>query len=216
VVPSQTPAHPAAIEERGHVYTQAARITLALPGSAAARSHESAFQELWLTLARRRWTSLVLVPADEGCSSAGAARDLVDVGKQLADGPVTTLTLRTLGYGSARALCSLPQFADRRHPDGAPPAVADDWSVVDVSDLYAETPSEPGPPRASTALAVAPTARLVISIPPVITEPLGLAVAQAADAVVVTFRLGRTRLSAARRTIELLGRDHIAGCVLEA
>jgi hypothetical protein len=54
----------------------------------------------------------------------------------------------------------------------------------------------------------------VIAISSVITEPLGLGATAAADAVIVCIERGRTRLADARRTIELVGRDRIAGCYL--
>ncbi len=64
------------------------------------------------------------------------------------------------------------------------------------------------------ALAIAPAGKVIVAVQPVIVEPLGLAVAQSADAVVLCLELGRTRLGAARRTVELVGRERIAGCLL--
>lgn len=58
-----------------------------------------------------------------------------------------------------------------------------------------------------------PAAKLVIAIPSVVSEPLGLVVAKAADAVVLCVEKGRTTMPEARRTIELIGRDRIAGCL---
>lgn len=56
--------------------------------------------------------------------------------------------------------------------------------------------------------------RVVLAIPAVVTEPLGVAVTRAADLVVVAVERGRTRLADVERTVELVGRDKIAGCVL--
>jgi len=56
--------------------------------------------------------------------------------------------------------------------------------------------------------------RLVVSIPPVVAEPLGVAAAREADQVVLCLELGRTTLAGARQTIELIGLDRIAGCLL--
>lgn len=55
---------------------------------------------------------------------------------------------------------------------------------------------------------------VIVAIPPVTAEPLGLAVAHAADAVILCIEMGRARLAATRETIELVGRDRIAGCVV--
>lgn len=56
--------------------------------------------------------------------------------------------------------------------------------------------------------------RVIVAIPPVVTEPLGIAVTDAADAVVLCIERGRTRSPTALRTIAMIGRDRIVGCVL--
>jgi len=69
--------------------------------------------------------------------------------------------------------------------------------------------------RRLTALAAAGgPEQLVVSIPPVVAEPLGVAAARQADLVVLCLEVGRTSLAGARRTIELIGLDRIAGCLL--
>jgi hypothetical protein len=55
---------------------------------------------------------------------------------------------------------------------------------------------------------------VIVAIQPVITEPLGVAIAQAADLAVVCLEMGRSTTASVRRTLELLGRDRVAGCVL--
>ena len=65
-----------------------------------------------------------------------------------------------------------------------------------------------------SAMTVAPTGKVIVAIQPVVVEPLGLAVTEGADAVVLCIEVGRTRLAAARRTIELVGRERIAGALL--
>lgn len=61
---------------------------------------------------------------------------------------------------------------------------------------------------------VEPASKVITAIQPVVAEPLGLAITAAADAVVVCIQVGRTRLAAVRRTIELIGRERIAGALL--
>jgi hypothetical protein len=56
--------------------------------------------------------------------------------------------------------------------------------------------------------------RLVVAIPAVTVEPLGLAVTREADVVVIAVERGRSRLADVARTVALVGRDRIAGCVL--
>jgi hypothetical protein len=55
---------------------------------------------------------------------------------------------------------------------------------------------------------------VIVSLDPVVTNPLGIAIALAADAVLVTIELGVTDLHSARRTIELVGRERLLGCVV--
>ncbi len=55
---------------------------------------------------------------------------------------------------------------------------------------------------------------VIVAVHSVLTEPLGLALVQAAGGVVLCVELGRTRLEAARQTIELVGRERIVGSVV--
>jgi hypothetical protein len=48
----------------------------------------------------------------------------------------------------------------------------------------------------------------------VVENPLGIAIAFAADAVLVTIELGVTDLASARKTIEMVGRERLLGCVV--
>jgi len=59
-----------------------------------------------------------------------------------------------------------------------------------------------------------PASKVVVAIPSVISEPLGLVVAKAADLVVLCIEKGKTALPSARRTIRLIGRERIAGSLL--
>jgi hypothetical protein len=55
---------------------------------------------------------------------------------------------------------------------------------------------------------------VIFALQPVVGEPLGAAMAAQADTVVLCVELGRTRAAAARRTIELIGRERVAGCII--
>lgn len=59
-----------------------------------------------------------------------------------------------------------------------------------------------------------PSSRVIVAVPPVIVEPLALAVIDAADAVVLCVRQGSTRLADASRAVELIGRERIIGYVI--
>jgi hypothetical protein len=68
--------------------------------------------------------------------------------------------------------------------------------------------------RATGPRAVKPPEKIIAALPSVISDPLGLQVVTAADMVVICVEIGRTRMSSLRRTIELVGRERIAGCLL--
>lgn len=138
------------------------------------------FQGLWFRLARIPWRSLVVVPADEGGSSAAVATALADVGRRLRSSPVTFLVMAgPIDYASAGKI---------------------------VESMAA--------PAGEVRDASAPYGRVIVAIPPVVSEPLGIAVTDAADAVVLCIEKGRTRSPSARKTIDMIGRGRIVGCVL--
>jgi hypothetical protein len=132
-------------------------------------------QALWFTIARKPWGSVVLVPADEGLSTAAIAMGIADVGRRLRNAPVTAMVADEFDYAFAAQLA--PRVAAARAEDGA-------------------------------------SSRVIVSIPPVTVDPLGVAVAQAADATILCIAMGRSRVAAVQRTIQLIGRDCIAGCFL--
>jgi hypothetical protein len=180
-------------------------------GTQSERTRRS-YEELWFALGRRRWKSVVLVPADEEGSTASAARSLAEIGQHLSEGPVTAITVSSLEYRSALALAELQEYVHREA--GAPPEPAE-LVEVSASEVPREQLEAKPPARArSEALAVSSAARLVIAIPPVVREPLGLNATQHADAIVISVELGRTRVADVRRTVELVGRERVAGCLL--
>jgi hypothetical protein len=136
-------------------------------------------QALWFTIARKPWGSVVLVPADEGLSTAAIAMGIADVGRRLRNAPVTAMVADEFDYAFAAQLAPRVAAAGAaaRAGDGAP-------------------------------------SRVIVSIPPVTVDPLGVAVAQAADATILCIAMGRSRVAAVQRTIQLIGRDCIAGCFL--
>jgi hypothetical protein len=54
----------------------------------------------------------------------------------------------------------------------------------------------------------------IIAIDSVVSNPAGIAVAVAADAVLLCVELGRTAIESAQRTVELIGRERFIGCVV--
>lgn len=135
-------------------------------------------QQLWFMLAKRRWRSLALVPADEGSSTAQLAASLAEVGRQLREGAVTALQLPRLDYITASGIADAISAAGRGG-EGVP------------EDL-----------------------QVIIALPPVLDDPLGVAIAHAADAAVLCVEMRTARLKSARRTIELVGRERFLGSIL--
>jgi hypothetical protein len=166
------------------------------------------YQELWFALAKRNWTSVVLVPVDPGGSAASIGRSLADIGTRLSELPVTAISVSSMGYDSAFALADLQQHIERERRAAAERRAP----TINITPSRPADGPEDGAPH--DALALAASSRVVISIPAVISEPLGLAATQAADAIILTIELGRTRLADARRTVELIGRERISGCFL--
>ena len=74
---------------------------------------ERAYQDCWFALAPRPWSSLLLVPGDDGTSADEVARRLASIGKQLHSGPVTVVTVSSLDFGTASALGRLPGFLEQ-------------------------------------------------------------------------------------------------------
>jgi len=75
--------------------------------------------------------------------------------------------------------------------------------IVNMSSLV----SAPGEKRAGTQ-------RAVVVLSSVVEQLAGVPIVLAADAVVLTMTLGKTRLDDARRTLELIGTERALGCVL--
>ncbi len=165
------------------------------------------YQELWFSIARLRWATVVLVPADHGGSAADVATMLAQVGTQLSDAPVTAIVANRIDYASVRSLSDLqPRLRDGHSWAGA----------IEVASIpVARADAEPGSNRAvHEAQPMPPMGRSIIAIQPVVDEPLGVAIAQAADAVVICIEPGKDRMPAARRTIELIGAERVVGAVL--
>lgn len=161
-----------------------------------------ALQELWFVLAQHRWSSLVVVPAGADGSAADLARNLAEIGKNLSDVPVSAVSVRLLAPGSARALAALANHLR----DGRRRLRSN--NTIEVGPIVREAPeeSEAGPGPAA--------GQVIVCVPSVVAEPLSLAVAQAADLVVLNVELGKTRLRDIRRSMSLIGRERIAGCIL--
>jgi hypothetical protein len=184
------------------------QIQLTIPSTALATGERPIgreFQELWFALGRTDWRSVVLVPADPDRSAAGVATALARVGRQLHELPVTLFIMeKPADYWPAVQIVNSAASADGG--DGSPPPSQAEYASA-MQAVAAVTASGPGGARSETG-------KVIVAIQPVVLEPLGLAVTRVADAVVLCVEMGRTRLSAVKRTVELIGRNRISGCFL--
>jgi hypothetical protein len=161
------------------------------------------YQQLWFRLARLPWASLVVVPAGRGTSAAEIATALAEVGTAVGE-TVTAIVADTVDFGSARAIA---QLQPRLTAGSAQRATAN-------VESHPVDPAEPTPSGVHVATAMPPSGRAVISIGPVVEEPIGIAMVQAADAVLLCVEMGKSRLAAARQTLELIGTERLVGAVM--
>jgi hypothetical protein len=135
-------------------------------------------KELWGSLARRPWRSILLLPVDDAAATASVAASLAEAGRRIGGAPVEVRVV------------SSPLDADS------------------AAQLVASVGSEAG------GRAGAKSDRVIVAVPPLSVEPLGATVAQGVDAVVLVLCVGRTQLAAAQHTVDLVGRERLAGCLL--
>lgn len=213
-------------------HEQLARIS-ELPSIERGERGDQGYLQLWYALARRSWQSLVLVPGRPGGSADEAARLLAEVGEKVRGLPVRAITMSSLDYGTAFALADLQERIRRLTHElgrereaievtpGRVDAVGPGWVMGGEPSRQGPGPQQesirgeasPEPPSGGTFASRSP-AQFVISIPCLLTEPLGLSATQAADAVVVLVELGRTKMADVQRIVDQVGSDRVVGCIL--
>jgi hypothetical protein len=151
-------------------------------------------QELWFATRRRDWRTLAVVPAAPGSTSALAiAKALGEVGGFIRMSPVRVIDAEGLDLDRIAGLVM----------DLTANAGSSAWSM-----------NAPGSAPSQGWESAARKDATIVALDPVVTNPLVLPVALAADAVVLCVEVGKTALAAARHTVELIGRERIIGSVL--
>lgn len=128
-------------------------------------------QQLWFTLLRESWSTLVIMPSHAGGSSIELTRALAEVGRMHRGSPPMVLDARGVELGRA------------------PPLIIDMSTHVDNGGI------------------------VLVAADSVLENQVGIPLALAAHAVLLTVTLGHADLGSAQRTLELLGRQRVLGCV---
>jgi hypothetical protein len=153
-----------------------------------ATSGEIEAQELWLTVTKREWQTLAVIPAHPEGSALSIASALAEAGSLLRGKPVELFS------------------ADRADHSPTGPVTVMNGRATSNIPLHAVPPG--GLPPASERF------ERVVALEPLSLNPMGATIAHAAEAVLMIAERGMTELRTARRTVEMIGRDRFIGCVL--
>jgi hypothetical protein len=152
-----------------------------------ASSHEIEAQELWLSVTKREWATLAVIPAHPDGSALSIATALAEAGSLLRGKPVELFS------------------ADRADMSSTGQTVLNGRSTGSIQ-LHSVPPG--GLPPASERF------ERVVALEPLSSNPIGATIAHAAEAVLMVAEQGVTELRAAKRTMEMIGRDRFIGCIL--
>lgn len=149
-------------------------------------SHELSL--LWVQL-RMDWSSLAIVPSEPGCSTAGLARALCQVGTRLSVHPIEFLEANELDLeSSSRLIARLGAAGQIAGPTDDPAFSASSWAM--------------------------PITKTIVAVESPLANPLAVPISLAADGIVLCVRRGRDRIASVRDTIAALGLERILCCVL--
>jgi hypothetical protein len=135
-------------------------------------------QQLWFSLQRLEWSTLVMVPADREMSAMDIGRPLYEVGRLAMGDKLRLLDAREVNVTRTAAL------------------------ILDMTG--GSSPRAGGTPFSD---------RVLVIIESILSHPSGVPVALAADAAVLCVEMGKTSISAARETLQILGAQRFVGCI---
>lgn len=154
-----------------------------------ATSHEIEAQELWLSITRRDWRTLAVIPAHRDGSALSIATALAEAGSLLKGKPVELFSADRADHSSTGEHSTV-------------------MSSRNTSQIPLHQVPDAGLPPAAEKF------ERVVALEPLASNPLGATIAQAAEAVLMVAESGVTELRAAKRTVEMIGRERFVGCVL--
>jgi hypothetical protein len=145
-------------------------------------------RELWFTISRRPWATLVMIPAHEGGSALGLAHELVEVGSALRRRPVELISA-----------------------EGIDLTTSSGWLFDALSGRIGARALEA---NAGSGTSQPPRCERIVVLEPIAANSMSVPVAQAADAVLLVVEQGVTDFSSARATLKAIGRERFVGCAL--
>jgi hypothetical protein len=141
------------------------------------------------------------------------AREMQELWFTLARRPWSLLVLVPAGDGASAASVATRLAEVGRHLREMPVTFLIMAETIDYPTAGRIVSTLGSAARQNDSAEGGPASKVVVAIPSVVSEPLGLVVAKAADLVVLCIEKGKTAVPAAQRTIDLIGRDRIAGCL---
>ena len=151
-------------------------------------------QELWFSIRRREWKSLVVVPATPEGSALPIAQALGEVGGLILMAPVPVINAEG---------ADLPRIATLVMEMGGEAPTSSVWTSAGRGGSPADWDS----PKVKGQVSI-------IAVDSVVSNPLVLPLALAADAVLICIEIGKTDLASVKHTVELIGRERLLGSVL--
>ena len=144
-------------------------------------------EPIWFALLRHRWSSLALVPAHAGGSVLALALAISKIGALHRDSSIEVVDAAAMDLtANGRLLLDLLEQPSLRSSSGGEKGAATLGRGV----------------------------LRIIALESVLTSQAGIPIALAADLALLCVELGATDHKSARRTIELVGRSNLLGCLL--
>jgi hypothetical protein len=140
-------------------------------------------QELWLSVTKRDWHTLAIVATSNDGAALSVASGLVEAGTLLRGKPVELFV-----------------------PDGSELSVSGEWTWNGRASRPINLPTGGLPPATDKF-------ERVLVLEPLASSARSVALAQTAEAVLLVAESGQTDLKAAKRTVDMIGRNRFVGCV---
>jgi hypothetical protein len=115
------------------------------------------------------------------------------------------------GASSVRIAQSLATVGGRIHGAAVTAFVAESLdfdSAAEIATTLAASTSSSSPRGGSR------DGQVIVAVEPLVSRPLAIGIARSADIALLCIEKGRTRIDSAQRTIELVGRDRVVGCLM--